>query len=134
MKRTPLMQACIKNSPEMVRTLLEARASVNGHDGSGNSAVYYALLKQNMEIVSMLRGAGLDEAQLARWSFMMGPEVTSKGRRAVAGGRCRKVKRLRRWPAALAAAERGDVPKARRVRRPGAEQSGSRRRQGLDFS
>ena len=79
MKRTPLMQACIKNSPEMVRTLLEAGASVNGHDGSGNSAVYYALLKQNMEIVGMLRDAGLDEAQLARWSFMMGPGGDVKG-------------------------------------------------------
>ncbi|OLP96724.1 Acyl-CoA-binding domain-containing protein 6 [Symbiodinium microadriaticum] len=64
MGRTPLVQACIKNSPEVITALLAARADVNIKDSSGRSAVYYAAMKENAAVVQQLIEAGADPEEL----------------------------------------------------------------------
>ena len=64
MGRTPLVQACIKNAPEVITALLAARADVNIKDSSGRSAVYYAAMKENAAVVQQLIEAGADPEEL----------------------------------------------------------------------
>ncbi|OLP96718.1 Acyl-CoA-binding domain-containing protein 6 [Symbiodinium microadriaticum] len=64
MGRTPLVQACIKNTPEVITALLAAQADVNIKDASGRSAVYYAAMKENAAVVQQLIEAGADPAEL----------------------------------------------------------------------
>ncbi|CAE7267753.1 invs, partial [Symbiodinium necroappetens] len=64
MGRTPLVQACIKNTPEVITALLAARADVNIKDSSGRSAVYYAAMKENAAVVQQLIEAGADPEEL----------------------------------------------------------------------
>ena len=70
MSRTPLIQASIKNHPEIVEALLRARACVNHRDRSDRTALYYALAKDNMKIAAMLTDAGTDPDEIAKLSYM----------------------------------------------------------------
>ncbi|CAE7826255.1 Notch2, partial [Symbiodinium sp. CCMP2456] len=64
MGRTPLVQACIKNTPEVITALLAARADVNKKDSHSRSAVYYAAMKENASMVQQLIEAGADPGEL----------------------------------------------------------------------
>ncbi|CAE7236126.1 ACBD6 [Symbiodinium sp. KB8] len=72
MGRTPLVQACIKNTPEVITALLAARADVNIKDSSGRSAVYYAAMKENAAVVQQLIEAGADPEELEKLSHLLG--------------------------------------------------------------
>ncbi|CAE7470103.1 Myo16 [Symbiodinium natans] len=72
MGRTPLMQACIKDSPAIIATLLAAKADVNIKDVTGRSAVYYAAMKGNTRVVEQLREAGVEPGELQELSHLLG--------------------------------------------------------------
>ena len=71
MGRTPLMQACIKNTPEVIAGLLSARADVNVKDRGGRSALYCAALKEHAEVVNQLTASGVDQQELQELSHLL---------------------------------------------------------------
>ncbi|CAJ1371157.1 unnamed protein product [Effrenium voratum] len=86
MGRTALMQACIKNSEQVVAALLAARAEVNGKDRSSKPALYYAF--KTPAIVKMLMDAGPDEADVQQWSYLLEQEPGSAAEASAASRPC----------------------------------------------
>jgi ankyrin repeat protein len=57
---TPLHQAAERANTDMVKLLLDHGAAVDGHDGYGNTPLFWAVWDNHTEVVKLLLDSGAD--------------------------------------------------------------------------